>query len=152
MKHKLLFLLVALLSTMTAWAGKNFEVDGLQYWAPNEDQNIVQLFRCSASPTGALLIPATVNNDGQDYVVATIEPGVFRNCKDLTSVSFAEGSQLTSIGKNAFEGCTGLTSITIPASVTTIGASAFSGCSGLTSIVIPEGVTSIDYGAFYDCI
>ncbi len=29
MKHKLLFLLVALLSTMTAWAGKNFEVDGL---------------------------------------------------------------------------------------------------------------------------
>ena len=53
-----------------------------------------------------------------------------------------------SIGNEAFEGCTGLTSITIPNSVTSIGWSAFRGCSGLTSISIPNSVTSIGNDAF----
>ena len=46
---------------------------------------------------------------------------------------------VTSIGSEAFYGCSGLTGITIPASVTTIGADAFWGCSGLTSFTIEQG-------------
>ena len=41
---------------------------------------------------------------------------------------------VTTIGQKAFEGCTGLASITIPNSVTSIGQFAFRYCSGLTSI------------------
>ena len=37
-------------------------------------------------------------------------------------------------------------------SVTSIGEEAFSGCSGLTSVTIPNSVTSIGDGAFYRCI
>ena len=44
-----------------------------------------------------------------------------------------------------------MTSITIPDSVTSIGSNAFYGCSGLTSITIPDSVTSISNGAFYNC-
>ena len=43
---------------------------------------------------------------------------------------------MTSIGKGAFNGCTGLTSITIPNSVINIGDYAFSGCTGLTSVIV----------------
>ena len=50
---------------------------------------------------------------------------------------------VTSIGKGAFFGCTGLTSITIPNSVTTISDFAFTDCMGLTSITIPDSVISI---------
>ena len=43
-------------------------------------------------------------------------------------------NSVTSIGGDAFEGCSGLTSVTIPNSVTSISSSAFYGCSRLTSI------------------
>ena len=57
-------------------------------------------------------------------------------------------NSVTSIGSNAFFGCSGLTSVTIPNSVTSIGSNAFFDCSGLTSVTIPNSVTSIEYGAF----
>lgn len=52
---------------------------------------------------------------------------------------------------NIFNGCSGLTSVTIPNSVTSIGHNAFSRCSGLTSVTIPNSVTSIGYEAFWNC-
>lgn len=48
-------------------------------------------------------------------------------------------SSVTSIGDGAFDGCSGLTSVTIPDSVTSIGEAAFSGCSGLMSFVVSDG-------------
>lgn len=59
------------------------------------------------------------------------------------------GNSVTSIGREAFSGCTGLTEITIGNSVTSIGSCAFSGCTGLTEITIPNSVTSIGYEAFF---
>lgn len=39
----------------------------------------------------------------------------------------------------------------IPESITSIGTDAFRGCSGLTSVELPNGVASIEYGAFLNC-
>lgn len=46
---------------------------------------------------------------------------------------------------------TGSQNTVIPSGVTTISANAFNGCSGLTSITIPSSVTSIGENAFYGC-
>ena len=73
----------------------------------------------------------------------------FEGCSSLTSLTIP--SSVTSIGFSAFSGCSGLTSLTIPSSVTSIGSSAFEGCSGLTSLTISSSVTEICDYVFKGC-
>jgi hypothetical protein len=56
--------------------------------------------------------------------------------QNLPKKNIILGEGVTSIGKEAFYDCTGLTSVTIPNSVTSIGGSAFYECSSLASITI----------------
>ena len=65
---------------------------------------------------------------------------------DNTAIVIKEGT--LGIGGSAFNGRTGLKSITIPDSVTNIGDYAFNGCTRLTSITIPDSVTNIGNDAF----
>ena len=78
-----------------------------------------------------------------------IGDNAFYGCSGLTSITLPSG--VTWIGGYAFDGCSGLTSLTIPSGVTGIGDNAFDGCSGLTSLTIPSSVTWIGSNAFYGC-
>lgn len=79
----------------------------------------------------------------------TLAHHLYLNGKEIKELIIP--NSITKINEFAFNGCTGLTSITIPNSVTSIREHAFSGCSNLTSIIIPNSVTSIGYGAFNGC-
>ena len=83
--------------------------------------------------------------------VTTIGGSAFEDCSNLSSVTFAEDSQLTSIGQGAFQACSKLSFINIPASVSSIEFDAFNKCRGLTTITIPEKVTSIGARTFSGC-
>ncbi len=101
----------------------------------------------------------TLDNDGlltisgsvaMNDIYSNQEPNTwlaYRN--EIVTAVVEEG--VTSIGSNAFCGCTGLTGITIPAGVKSIGDAAFDGCTDLESVTIPAGVTSIGVWAFSDC-
>ena len=71
----------------------------------------------------------------------------FEGCSALTSITIP--NTVTSIGRCAFYG-TGLTSVTIPGSVKKIGNSAFANCERLKNVTIPNSVTTIEKGAFND--
>ena len=106
-----------------------------------------------SSAFGANIVSNTYSN-GQgrisfDASVTTIGSNAFKGCSNLSSINIS--NSVTSIGQGAFSGCSNLTALTIPNSVTSIAGSAFFGCSGLTSITIPSSVTSIGNNAFYQC-
>ena len=69
----------------------------------------------------------------------------------LTGVTI--GNSVTSIGANAFSGCSNLTSVTFTptSTLTTIGNTAFQSC-GLLAIEIPNSVININYRAFLNCL
>ncbi len=68
--------------------------------------------------------------------------GGFSNCTKLKTVT-VKGS-IKQIGEDAFNGCTSLKSFKIPSTVKEIGGGAFYG-SGLTSVTIPASVTDFGY-------
>ena len=96
----------------------------------------------------------TFENEGIHEVEIVLKDNLigdyaFNGCSSLTSITIPDS--VISIESSAFSGCTGLTSVTIPNSVTSIEDLAFNGCTSLTSITIPSSVTSIGYGVFQNC-
>lgn len=127
--------------------------------------------------SGDLAIPETVEYEGNTYTIVEVgsekdtgTSSVFQNCTKLTSVSipatvkvlggnvfcdcpnitsitFAEGSQLETISMGALAR-TAIVSIVFPDTVKTIGTSAFLSCSKLTSVTLNEGLEIIGHTAF----
>ena len=81
--------------------------------------------------------------------IKEIVPLAFQGCSGLTSISIP--NSVSFIGWAAFDGCSDLKSITLSNSISSIEDGTFGNCSSLTSITIPNSVTSIGDGAFVSC-
>ena len=119
----------------------------------------------SVSYVGAakdVVVPNFVNNTipvesfngsyNEKITSLTLSPNVksvdgLGNIKTLASVNLANVEKIES---GAFEGCSALNNVVIPASVKTIGSNAFNGCSALSSVTFNEGVKKIGSYAFYN--
>ena len=75
----------------------------------------------------------------------------YGNRNNITSIVFAEGSNITSIGDYAFYSFTKLSNITLPNTITDIGKMSFEKNSKLTQITIPGSVKVLGGRAFYGC-
>ena len=75
----------------------------------------------------------------------------FANCWNIKELTFSATSPLTAIPSNAFQYCSGITSVTLPSNVTTIDYYAFQGCSAMEYVVLPSKLESVSYYAFGDC-
>ena len=83
--------------------------------------------------------------------VVTINDGAFENCRLLSTISFANNGQLTTIGSWAFYNCHELKDVVIPEGVTKIGHAAFYGCTYLKDLTLPASLQSIADNGFAGC-
>ena len=162
MKKFIYSLLMLLAVSFTAQAQWNqYWHNGIHYEILNNSE-VKVIAVDDDSYSGDITIPATAHilvefsNShaiGEPYqrsfIVTEIDENAFNGCTSLTSISLPNTIKV--IGKNAFYGCSGLTSVTLPNGVTTIGASAFAECTNLRSVVMPNSVNSMDWNVFYGC-
>ena len=105
----------------------------------------------------------TWNLDEDNYILTISGQGEMKDFKNLIEQEEYENDEegvyqyvekiiieegITSIGANAFNDKTYLTSISLPSTLTSIGDNAFYNCEALKKINIPESVTYIGEGAF----
>ncbi len=103
-----------------------------------------------------LSIPHEVTYNGKTYRVTAIDENAFRDCTSINKINMTRASQvwpipIKTIGANAFKGCTGLRSVSLPEVLETIGDHAFEGCANLHVISFPSTVNKIDSCAFMNC-
>lgn len=149
MRHyHLLFRLFALVAALSCALGasadtENYYSGGVyynlydDYYGENFAENGDCYAEVSGGPTsfrysGSVTISSSVYYNGKTYPVKAIGNNAFSGCTGLTSVTIPNSVELICLG--AFYGCTGLTSLTIPASVRVIRLEAFNGCTNLTSV------------------
>lgn len=120
----------------------------------------------SGLPLNSIVLPSTLVSIGNSAFskckslssieipasVETIGSEALEGCTALTTVTFEKGSQLKTIGSDAFSG-TVLQSVEIPASVETIENSAFQYCSELTNVTFEtrSQLGSINNKVFAQC-
>lgn len=82
--------------------------------------------------SGSVVIPATIEFNGQTYQVTGIGEGAFKGNTAITSVSIDNG--ITKIGASAFEGCSNLTEIILGSDIVSIGEKAFANFASSSSV------------------
>ncbi len=104
----------------------------------------------TASVTGynLRLEHVTIASEYQGCPVVSIADNALKDSKTLKSVVIP--SNVTYIGKNAFENCLNLTTVEF-GGVTTIDEHAFKNCEKLTDVVFPSGLQTVASNAFDEC-
>ena len=144
------FVMLVVLMLMTTSSAMAEVIDGLRYVLDPVKKTATLLPKMEGKYSGDIIIPEKVKgNDGVEYVVTSLGASCFEGCSGLTSITIP--SSVTSLSESCFKGCSGLASITIPSSITSLGESCFSGCRGLTSITIPSSIKSLGKECFYVC-
>lgn len=107
------------------------------------------------SAFGSLSTPINVSSVFIPATVLSIGDSAFIYCDALTTVTFAENSQLKSIERAAFWGSEHVhprfKEIKIPDSVETIGNGAFYECRDLERIALPSALQTLSTVTFYNC-
>ena len=101
--------------------------------------------------TAYALLNKTIKEVILPNTATTLVDSLFRDCSQLSDVTFEEPSQITSIGNACFQNCSSLNNVVIPSSVSTYGQAIFQGCLSLSDVEIPSNITKIYGHMFYGC-
>ena len=146
-KRTLLLACLALLAVAGRVQAQTTTLDGITY-ALDAGAGTAAVTGYTGSPVD-VVVPATVEYEGTDYAVTTIGDQAFYGCTSLQSIALPES--LRRIGGYAFRGCTALESLALPEEMDEIGNWAFVECTSLAGLTLPERLDKIGSYAFSGC-
>lgn len=149
MKTKLLTLFLALTASVVTICASDTQVDGIWYNFNDSDYTASVTYQGDSYSSfteysGEVAIPSSVLYNNHTYHVTSIGEEAFCGCSSITSVTIP--NSITSIGNYAFEGCCSLTTPIYNTHVFAFMPISYSG-----EYTIPDKIKSIAGGAFYKC-
>ncbi len=157
-------------STIPDGAKTEFKVGDLFYQLTDFQKGSVKLVNPSALTTiegaayrdftgEAIVIPATftdgAGDDDKAYTVTEIAEGAFADVTGITSVTIP--ATVKKIGNRAFYKCIDLAEVKgtrdtdLNSSLTSIGAQTFEGCTALRTLILPVAMKNIPARTYYGC-
>ena len=141
------------LGDIIVFADDNVKALCVSNWDTNGDGELSKAEAAAVSSLGSVFTSKTNIKTFEELRYFTgltsIGSNAFSGCTALKSIIIPEN--VTSFSSNAFKNCRNLTAVNVPENLTSIGSGCFSSCSLLESIVIPETVTSVGDNAFQRC-
>lgn len=147
---KTCFILLAVIVALAARAesalldGLNYQLDLLTHTAAVTHYHDSEGYNYPELK-GAVTIPSAVEVGNVSYTVTAIGNYAFDDCTAIESVALP--ATVTAIGDHAFAGCFNIRSVVLPATLTKIGTGAFSGTS-ITDLELSGNITAIRSGTF----
>ena len=154
---KALVVLMAVMMVFTMMPGMAWATNGTETSSNESSEGNIASGNCGAASNenGAKSVTWKLSTDGtltisgtgamEDYMPVSKRPW-HENKEKIQQVCIENG--VTSVAKNAFNGCTNLQNVTLGNSIVSIGGSAFRDCSSLIAISLPETLTKISVMAF----
>lgn len=128
-----------------------YPVNGINYVILTEQTVMAQEPVDGETLTGVLELPANVKINNKDYTLTAIDALAFKDCTGITSVKLP--ATIDSIGYQAFNGCTNMTSINLEdTKLHNLEVSTFLYCRSLRTITIPATVTEIGSNPFMETL
>lgn len=123
-KSFIVFVVMMLMITSSASAEI---IDGLNYELYSDANFAILLPKTDGKYSGDIIVPEKFKgDDGVEYSVKYIEDNCFNGCSELTSITIP--SSVTHLPSRCFFGCSSLTSVTLPSSIKLLGEYCFYGC------------------------
>ena len=146
---KTVVLAAGLLSVgVVANAQQTFEVDGIAVTVNGSGATVTGI----DSKTTAVYIPEAITVDSKKYQITGLSAGAFKGNTSITSVTFGDDLQITSIPDECFMECTALQTVNLSPLITTLGEKAFYGCTRLMTVNMNNGtVKKLPAYCFYGC-
>lgn len=119
---------------------------GITYTVTDRSEREAAVFY-GGDASGHIVIPNTVLIDGESYYVTSVGKRAFAGNTGILSVTL--GAFVREIGQEAFRGCTGLRRFSSDGALRSVGLSAFRECTALTEVSFGENLAEIRSFAFY---